>query len=83
MCMYMYMWYMYGEKRKCYFILDSITVASLQINCGYAKTAIRELSASKKGISRKYIDIQKRVSEFKSCFAPPMYILSNGRHVYM
>ena len=76
-CMYMYMC---GEKIN-YFIFNLITcrhvVASLQIKCGYARTAIRELSASKKGISGNYIDIQKQESEFKSWFALPTFCLTD------
>ena len=46
---------------------------SLQINCGYARTAIRELSALKRGSSRQQIDKSKRSQELQELFAIPTF----------
>ena len=49
----------------------------MQINCGYARTAIRELSATKKGSGRKNIDRTKRATDFKTIFSLPAYGLTD------
>lgn len=49
--------------------------ASLQINYGYARTAIRELSSSKRGNTRKQNDKQKRSQDFQAIFDIPTLIL--------
>ena len=49
-------------------LIYSLAVASLHINYGYARTAIRELSVTKKGSGRKNIDTLKRGTDFKGLF---------------
>ena len=63
-------------KSNCYTLIHRLAPAPLQINCSYARTAIRELSASKRGNSRKQIDKHKRSREFQSIFAIPTYNLT-------
>ena len=46
------------------------TVA-LTVNCGYARTAIRELSSTQWGSSRKHIDKAQRMQRFREMFDMP------------
>ena len=65
-----------SDEEYCYTLTHRLAPAPLQINCGYARTAIRELSASKRGNSRKQSDKHKRSREFQSIFAIPTYNLT-------
>ena len=47
------------------------------MNCGYARTAIRELSSSKRGSTQQHIDKTKRVQQFKEIFDLPTFKLTD------
>ena len=56
----------------------AIRLAALDINCGFACTAIRELTPCTKG-PNKQIDKEKRASEFKELFVQcPKYGLNES-----
>ena len=50
---------------------------ALQINCGYARVAIHELSSVKRGTSRQELDKVKRCEGFRELFSMPLYHLTD------
>ena len=46
---------------------------SLEVNCGYARVAIRELTPTKRGTSTQQIDKGRRENEFQELFGTPSF----------
>ena len=55
-----------------------ITPVSLKVNCGYARTAIRELTPTKTGLHGRYVQSAKRSQEFRQLFDIPTYALQSS-----
>ena len=55
-----------------------ITPVSLRVNCGYARTAIRELTPTKTGLHGRYVQSAKRSQEFRQLFDIPTYALQSS-----
>ena len=50
---------------------------SLQVNCGYARTAIRELTSPKRGSSHQCLEKEKRLEDFRIFFDIPTFKLTD------
>ena len=59
-----------------YTLLPYRLAVALTVNCGYARTAIHELSSSKRGRSRQNIDKLERTQKFREIFDIPTFNLT-------
>ena len=54
---------------------DTTLPVSLKVNCGYARTAIRELTPTKKGLHGRHVQNAKCSEDFRKLFDIPTYQL--------